>query len=173
VLAIVETRLRDEAGFLIDFALSRRIMPPRYESPTTDEPTGDHLMADAVAAELLQLTQRLLDSIAAGDWATYQDLCDPGLTSFEPEALGQLVEGLEFHRFYFDLGGIRGKHHTTMCSPRVRLLGEAAIVSYVRLVQRLGPDGQPATSGFEETRVWQRQEGRWRHVHFHRSALRT
>jgi hypothetical protein len=22
----------------------------------------------------------------------------------------------------------------------------------------------------EETRVWQRQNGRWKHVHFHRSA---
>lgn len=29
-------------------------------------------------------------------------ICDPGLTSFEPEALGNLVEGMDFHRFYFD-----------------------------------------------------------------------
>ena len=29
-------------------------------------------------------------------------LCDPHLTAFEPEALGNLVEGLEFHKFYFD-----------------------------------------------------------------------
>ena len=33
---------------------------------------------------------------------------------------GQLVEGLAFHRYYFDLGGIRGRHQTTMCAPRVR-----------------------------------------------------
>ena len=26
------------------------------------------------------------------------------LTAFEPEAKGNLVEGLEFHRFYFDNG---------------------------------------------------------------------
>lgn len=31
-------------------------------------------------------------------------ICDPGLTSFEPEALGNLVEGHDFHRFYFENG---------------------------------------------------------------------
>jgi ketosteroid isomerase-like protein len=122
-------------------------------------------------SELLALTQRLLDSIASGDWDTYAELCDPSLTAFEPEAQGQLVEGLDFHRFYFALGGIRGPHRTTMCSPRVRLLGDVAVVTYARLIQRLGAEGAPQTVASTETRVWQRQAGRWRHVHFHRTAL--
>ena len=125
---------------------------------------------DNTTEELLQLNQRLLESIAQGDWATYEKLCDPGLTAFEPEAQGQLVEGLEFHHFYFRLGGTRGPNHTTMCAPRVRLLGDVAVVSYVRLNQRLGPDGQPTTTAFEETRIWHNQAGAWRHVHFHRSS---
>lgn len=29
-------------------------------------------------------------------------MCDPAVTAFEPEALGNLVEGLDFHRFYFE-----------------------------------------------------------------------
>ncbi len=29
---------------------------------------------------------------------------DPQLTCFEPEAHGNLIEGLDFHRFYFDNG---------------------------------------------------------------------
>jgi calcium/calmodulin-dependent protein kinase (CaM kinase) II len=128
-------------------------------------------MSDPTATELLQLNQRLLDSIAAADWATYQDLCDPTLTAFEPEALGQLVEGMAFHRFYFNLGGVKGGHNTTICSPRVRVMGDVAVVAYVRLNQRVGPDGVPGTTGVEETRVWQRQKGRWKHVHFHRSPL--
>ena len=93
--------------------------------------------------ELLQLTQRLLDCIAAGDWAAYQELCDPSLTAIEPESHGQVIEGLPFHRFYFDLGGIRGRHQTTMCAPHVRVMGDVAVVVYQRLVQRVGPDGQP------------------------------
>ena len=127
------------------------------------------MTTDPVTQELLELNQRLLESIAQGDWATYEKLCDPGLTAFEPEGQGQLVKGLEFHRFYFRLGGTRGPNHTTMCGPRVRLLGDVALVTYVRLNQRVAGDGQPAVTAFEETRVWQKQAGSWRHVHFHRS----
>jgi calcium/calmodulin-dependent protein kinase (CaM kinase) II len=121
--------------------------------------------------ELLQLNQRLLDAISQGDWATYQELCDPSLTAIEPEAPGQVVEGLAFHRFYFDLGGIRGRHQTTMTTPHVRVMGDVAVLAYVRLIQRLGPDGTGITVATAETRVWRRTDGRWRHVHFHRSAL--
>jgi ketosteroid isomerase-like protein len=121
--------------------------------------------------ELLRLNQRLLDCITAGDWATYEELCDPSLTAVEPEAPGQVVEGLSFHRFYFDLGGVRGRHQTTMASPRVRLMGDVAVIAYVRLTQRVGPEGGPVTVATAETRVWQRRDGRWRHVHFHRSGF--
>jgi calcium/calmodulin-dependent protein kinase (CaM kinase) II len=120
--------------------------------------------------ELLKLNQRLLDCISGADWATYEELCDPSLTAFEPEAAGQLVEGLAFHRFYFNLGGAKGEHNTTMCSPRVRLMGDIALVTYVRLNQRATTDGAPSTRAFAETRVWQRRAGKWKHVHFHRSA---
>jgi len=49
-------------------------------------------------------------------------------------------------------------------------MGDVAVVSYVRLNQRVTGDGTPATDSFEETRVWQKQNGKWRHVHFHRSV---
>jgi calcium/calmodulin-dependent protein kinase (CaM kinase) II len=128
-------------------------------------------MPDSTADELLHLTQRLLDCIAAGDWPTYQELCDPSLTAVEPESHGLLVEGLAFHRFYFDLGGIRGRSQTTMAAPHVRVMGDAAVVTYQRLVQRVGADGVPVTAAHVETRVWQRRDGRWRNVHFHRTPL--
>jgi hypothetical protein len=129
-------------------------------------------MADAIVDEILRLNQRLLESIADGDWETYAKLCDPTLTAFEPEALGQLIEGMDFHQFYFKLGGAKRQRHTTMCSPKVRVMGEVAVIAYVRLNQRLsGEPGIPVTSGYEETRVWERQNGAWKHVHFHRSPL--
>lgn len=129
-------------------------------------------MNDPTTDELLRLNQRLLESIAAGDWATYQELCDPTLTAFEPEAAGHLVAGLDFHEFYFKLAGFRSAHNTTMVAPHVRILGEksdVAVVAYVRLNQRVDSAGAPSTAAFEETRVWQRRNGEWRHVHFHRS----
>lgn len=127
------------------------------------EPSG-------VIRELLDINRRLLQSIAEGDWATYAELCDPSLTAFEPEARGQLVVGMDFHKFYFDRGGIAGPHNTTMCSPHVRVLGEVAVLSYVRLLQKLDENGLAVTVRSEETRVWRRENNVWRHVHFHRSA---
>jgi len=121
---------------------------------------------------LLTLTRKLLESIATADWQAYSDLCDPSITAYEPEARGHLVMGLAFHKFYFDLERGGGNRHTTLCSPKVRMLGDgAAVVTYVRLTQFVDDDRQPVTSSFEETRIWQRHDdGRWRHVHFHRSA---
>jgi calcium/calmodulin-dependent protein kinase (CaM kinase) II len=131
-------------------------------------------MADPVTDEVLQLNRRLLTSIDEADWNTYQELCDPSLTAFEPESRGQLVEGMEFHRFYFfTKGAPKGNSNTTMCAPQVRLMGDVAVITYVRLMQYLGPDGLPYTSATEETRVWQRRDGRWKHVHFHRSSHRA
>ncbi|KAK6013353.1 Calcium/calmodulin dependent protein kinase II Association [Ostertagia ostertagi] len=72
------------------------------------------------------------------------------MTCFEPEALGNLIEGVEFHRFYFDYGEIslnnlehlgnnnprKGQLHTTMLNPNVHVMGEeGACIAYVRLTQ--------------------------------------
>lgn len=51
---------------------------------------------------IIQLTQQLLDAINGCDFVTYSQLVDPNVTSFEPEAVGNLVTGLEFHKFYFE-----------------------------------------------------------------------
>lgn len=130
-------------------------------------------MSETIKHEVLKLTQRLLNSISQHDWTTYAELCDPSLTCFEPEALGHVVEGLDFHKFYFDLPtGSKPPQHT-ITSPHVRLLrDDVAIVSYVRLTQSLDANGSPQTSYCEETRVWQRHDGHWRHIHFHRSKNR-
>jgi calcium/calmodulin-dependent protein kinase (CaM kinase) II len=126
-------------------------------------------MPNADAQELLRLNAALLDAIARADWDAYATLCDPGLTCFEPEARGHLVEGMPFHHFYFKLGGATAPYETTMASPHVRVMGDVAVVSYVRLNQRVTADSAPVTRAVEETRVWQRQAGAWKHVHFHRS----
>ena len=127
-------------------------------------------MAD-LNQELISLNQKLLDSIVSADWKTYELLCDGSITCFEAEARGQLVVGMPFHKYYFDLGGPAVKKLVTMASPHVRMLGnDAAVISYVRLTQSLDASGAPQTSKFEETRVWQKIGGAWKHVHFHRSA---
>jgi Calcium/calmodulin dependent protein kinase II association domain len=125
-----------------------------------------------IVLELLALNQKLLEAIVGGDWKTYETLCDPSITCFEPEARGQVVAGMAFHKYYFDLPGSPQKpaKNVSMAQPHVRLLGgEGAVLSYVRLTQSLDASGAPQTGRTEETRVWQKIGGAWKHVHFHRS----
>jgi calcium/calmodulin-dependent protein kinase (CaM kinase) II len=128
---------------------------------------------DAARAEdeLLQLSRRLLDVIASGDWDAYVAICDPSLTCFEPEARGERVTGLDFHHFYFRERRPAEAAQTTLIEPEVRMLGpDAAAVTYVRLTQSRDAAGAACTSRAEETRIWQRRDGRWKLVHVHRSA---
>jgi ketosteroid isomerase-like protein len=125
---------------------------------------------------ILDLTQKLVVCITRGDWETYKELCCPSLTCFEPEAMGNLVDGLDFHEYYFKLpssgtAATPNPVQATLVGPQVRIIGDAAIIAYVRLTQKLA-DGKPITVAMEETRVWQRQQGKWKHVHFHRSPTR-
>uniref|UniRef100_A0A8C2ITS5 calcium/calmodulin-dependent protein kinase n=1 Tax=Cyprinus carpio TaxID=7962 RepID=A0A8C2ITS5_CYPCA len=53
-------------------------------------------------SSIIKITEQLIEAINNGDFEAYAKICDPGLTCFEPEALGNLVEGMDFHRFYFE-----------------------------------------------------------------------
>src|SRR6478672_11625944 len=130
-------------------------------------------MSTELTQQLLDLNQKLLVAIVGGDWKTYESLCDPSISCFEPEARGNLVLGMPFHKYFFDLPGTPQKpaKNITMSQPHVRLMGDsAAVLSYVRLTQSLDAAGQPQTGRMEETRVWQKIGGQWKHVHFHRSG---
>lgn len=40
------------------------------------------------------------------------ELCAPHLTCFEPESHGELIDGLEFHKFYFDNGEVERRKNS-------------------------------------------------------------
>ncbi|XP_053291747.1 calcium/calmodulin-dependent protein kinase type II subunit gamma isoform X2 [Pleuronectes platessa] len=123
--------------------------------------------------EIIKMTEQLIEAINNGDFEAYTRICDPGLTSFEPEALGNLVEGMDFHKFYFDnlLSKNSKPVHTTILNPHVHLIGEdAACIAYIRLTQYMDVQGRPRSCQSEETRVWHRREAKWLNVHFHCSG---
>ena len=120
--------------------------------------------------QLIGLCQQVLDSIDRKDWDSYSQLCDPTLSAFEPEGRGHLIEGMPFHRFYFEMESSGRPKQSIISSPSVRLMGDTAVVTYVRLTQTVEEDGSAPTSAYEETRVWQKQSEGWKHVHFHRSV---
>ncbi|XP_067828575.1 calcium/calmodulin-dependent protein kinase type II subunit gamma isoform X2 [Heptranchias perlo] len=123
--------------------------------------------------DIIKITEQLIEAINNGDFEAYTKICDPGLTSFEPEALGNLVEGMDFHKFYFEnlLSKNSKPIHTTILNPHVHLIGEdAACIAYIRLTQYIDSQGRPRTTQSEETRVWHRREGKWQNIHFHCSG---
>ncbi|XP_034937392.1 calcium/calmodulin-dependent protein kinase type II alpha chain isoform X7 [Chelonus insularis] len=127
--------------------------------------------------EIIKMTEQLIENINTGDFEGYTKICDPHLTAFEPEALGNLVEGMDFHKFYFD-NAVLGKNssckavNTTILNPHVHLLGEdAACIAYVRLTQYVDKQGVAHTQQSEESRVWHKKDNKWQNVHFHRSAV--
>uniref|UniRef100_A0A671TEB3 calcium/calmodulin-dependent protein kinase n=1 Tax=Sinocyclocheilus anshuiensis TaxID=1608454 RepID=A0A671TEB3_9TELE len=123
--------------------------------------------------EIIKITEQLIEAINNGDFEAYTRICDPGLTSFEPEALGNLVEGMDFHKFYFEnlLSKNSKPVHTTILNPHVHLIGEdAACIAYIRLTQYMDSQGRARSSQSEETRVWHRRDAKWLNIHFHCSG---
>jgi calcium/calmodulin-dependent protein kinase (CaM kinase) II len=121
--------------------------------------------------EMRDLSNRLIVSVTSGDWAAYAELCAADLSCFEPEAVGNRVDGLAFHQHYFPKEPKTPSSTTTLADFRVRMVGsDAAVVTYTRLTQSLDASGSHQTIAYNETRVWHKSEaGGWKHVHFHRS----
>ncbi|XP_035246288.1 calcium/calmodulin-dependent protein kinase type II subunit beta isoform X4 [Anguilla anguilla] len=143
------------------------------ESSDSSNTTIEDEDVKARKQEIIKITEQLIEAVNNGDFEAYAKICDPGLTSFEPEALGNLVEGMDFHRFYFEnlLSKNNKPIHTTILNPHVHLIGEdAACIAYIRLTQFVDGQGRPRSSQSEETRVWHRRDSKWQNVHFHCSG---
>ncbi|XP_072243480.1 calcium/calmodulin-dependent protein kinase (CaM kinase) II beta 1 isoform X7 [Leuresthes tenuis] len=143
--------------------------PPPPHSPSSPSLSSSQTRKQ----EIIKITEQLIEAINNGDFDAYAKICDPGLTSFEPEALGNLVEGMDFHRFYFEnlLAKNNKPIHTTILNPHVHLIGEdAACIAYIRLTQFVDSQGRPRSNQSEETRVWHRRDSKWQNIHFHCSG---
>ncbi|XP_067295344.1 calcium/calmodulin-dependent protein kinase (CaM kinase) II beta 1 isoform X5 [Pseudorasbora parva] len=154
--------------------LTAPVSAPSHPSPSPAQPSSSPLpSAHSRKQEIIKITEQLIEAINNGDFEAYAKICDPGLTCFEPEALGNLVEGMDFHRFYFEnlLSKNSKPIHTTILNPHVHLIGEeAACIAYIRLTQYVDVQGRPRSSQSEETRVWHRRDSKWQNVHFHCSG---
>ncbi|XP_028433825.1 calcium/calmodulin-dependent protein kinase (CaM kinase) II beta 1 isoform X11 [Perca flavescens] len=155
---------------------ARPTPPPAHTTspPPPHSPSSLSLSSPQIRKqEIIKITEQLIEAINNGDFEAYAKICDPGLTSFEPEALGNLVEGMDFHRFYFEnlLAKNSKPIHTTILNPHVHLIGEdAACIAYIRLTQFVDNQGRPRSSQSEETRVWHRRDSKWQNIHFHCSG---
>lgn len=62
---------------------------------------------------------------------------------------------------------------TSLLNEKCKMLGpNAALVTYMRLVQSM-VNGAPQIKKSVESRVWQKVDGKWINVHFHRTGCKT
>uniref|UniRef100_A0A3P8R7X4 calcium/calmodulin-dependent protein kinase n=1 Tax=Astatotilapia calliptera TaxID=8154 RepID=A0A3P8R7X4_ASTCA len=175
---IEEEEMKGRKGTCPTFTYSASQPSPAQSSCPAPEftlspPTGSSNLQQTRKQEIIKMTEQLIEAINNGDFEAYTRICDPGLTSFEPEALGNLVEGMDFHKFYFEnlLSKNSKPVHTTILNPHVHLIGEdAACIAYIRLTQYIDGQGRPRSCQSEETRVWHRRDAKWLNVHFHCSG---
>ena len=128
-------------------------------------------LATKVEEELIAANRALLAAISAGDWTKYAELVSADSTCIEPETSKQVMSGLDFHKFYFDLPADPAAKpepkNTTMADIHAKVVGSLGYLAYNRVTQ-VGLK----TNVAQETRCWERsrKDGKWRMVHFHKSV---
>lgn len=124
--------------------------------------------------DLMEASKALLLAVDSGNYAAYEELCASGLTAFEPETKGHLIEGLAFHKFYFDRESLKKSTASSplshIVSPKMAVYGDIGIVTYTRLWQ-----SEVTVKAVNETRIWKWQKNAngkwtWKNIHFHRSS---
>ncbi|XP_054774195.1 calcium/calmodulin-dependent protein kinase type II subunit alpha-like isoform X2 [Lytechinus pictus] len=155
---------------------TRTLPLQKKDNGIKESPEGSTMDEDDLRVrkqDIIKMTESLLEAINVGDFESYTKLCDPHMTCFEPEANGFLIEGTDFHKFYFDTLWNKNSRNrnVTILHPRVHLLGDdSAAIAYVRLTQFIDKAGNPVTHQSEETRLWHRRDGKWVVIHFHRTG---
>lgn len=139
-------------------------IPPAHEE---NDPTD----ASADEKEIIDLTARLIAVIGAKDVKEYFKMCSEDVTCIEPETCGQLVTGLEFHKFFLDTMPTYSSLQQSVHNPKVHMLGDgSACIAYQRIMQCCEKGKPPKVMCFPETRVWNKVGNDWKCVHIHRSA---
>lgn len=151
--------------------------------------------------EIIHATELLLNALNQGDYETYTQLCDPHMTSFEPENLGNLIDNMEYRRLGMDQArqlqlqhlkatqdprasavatSAASRQYSIIMNPSVYLLGEdAASIAYTKLSQLISAGQLIGVEKSEETRIWHRKEGgkeggkKLLCVHLHRSIIES
>jgi len=125
-------------------------------------------MSNEVEAVRIALAE-LLSSIQNADLDRYKQLVSDTLTCYEPETLGNRLDGIGFHLFITARHSLPKKHHLELVDPVIRVYGDAAYAAYTLVVSRDEDDAFTVTA-MNETRVFVKEDGLWKMVHFHRSC---
>lgn len=118
--------------------------------------------------EVKEILMKLLHAIRDGDATTYKELASEDLSCFEPETHGHNVNGLDFHLFFMEHSMTKDPYHLEIVNPIIRIYGDTGYTAYT-LIQNKLKDGDYVITQVNETRIFNKENGNWKMVHFHRS----
>lgn len=112
----------------------------------------------------------LLDAVYKYDVRAYRELVTDDVSSFETDIAPYRIDSLDFHLRYMSLQSLhpRPQYRTDILTPRIQLYGEFAIVTYTLLLT-IGEEAAVSFRTTNETRVFVKDDGRWKMAHLHRS----
>lgn len=113
--------------------------------------------ASSDAATLRQTTQRMLDAVATGDRASWEDALDPGLVQVDEN--GQQHDKAAILAALAPLpAGLKGSLRIDKFEPH--FFGDVAVVA-TEAQEQLDYHGQALHSRFRSIDTWRRTKGRW------------
>lgn len=126
---------------------------------------------EQVEAEILEITEQMLQAMYTADPEVHRKHCAADMTSFEWYIAPYRIDGAEFHLRLIEAGGNGTPAHLDMLTPRVQVYGDTAIICYTLLKTETAPAEEiaPEFSTINETRVFVKIEGTWKMVHLHKS----
>lgn len=127
--------------------------------------------------EVLEATQRLLESVYRQDVEYYKTHSAEDMSAYEWFIAPGRIDGVDFHLHLTASGGMTGvsaQARVDLIAPRVQIVGAAedvAVVTFTLLVTYPGADGggKPTFYTDNQTRVLVKEWDAWKMVHFHRS----
>ncbi|MCH8907380.1 MAG: nuclear transport factor 2 family protein [Candidatus Heimdallarchaeota archaeon] len=117
--------------------------------------------------ELEPVLRELLHAIRSGDAEKYTQMSSPELTCFEPETQGSRVDGLDFHLFFMNNQN-PSNFYFEIVNPVYRIEGNLGYAVYTLIDNRVSDTGFDLKQ-VNETRIFEKLNGKWIMIHFHRS----
>jgi ketosteroid isomerase-like protein len=120
---------------------------------------------------VMDAVERLLAVVARCDAETYRKLVAEDVSSFEFDIAPFRIDTLDFHMHLLKQNAQTGAPapRIDILTPRVQVFGNVAIASYT-LLKTVQVDGKSEFRSCNESRVFEKRDGTWVMVHFHRSA---
>ena len=120
--------------------------------------------------EIDKKLMELLDAVQQADLETYSKLVSEEVTCFEPETKGHLLRGIGLHHFFVENSHPVKRYHIELIDPVLRVSEDMAFSAYTLHLTEM--EGESDTIKVENvTRIFHKEAGDWKMIHFHRSGI--